>query len=161
MADDPKKTGKQGDERADVRARPPLGDVGQAAPSKDSHSLRVLIADDDRDTVLTLATVLREEGHEVRCVYSGSTVFEAVKEFDPQAVIVDIKMPGLDGYDVARGLRTEYGEKVLLIGISGIYKKDADRVVAGLVGFDHFLLKPYLASEVLKLLETLRTPRII
>jgi DNA-binding response OmpR family regulator len=144
-----------------VRSGLPLGDDGQAAPSKDSDSLRVLIADDDRDTVLTLATVLREEGHEVRCVHSGSAVLEAVKEFDPQAVVVDIKMPGLDGYDVARVLRTEYGEKVLLIGISGIYKKDADRVVAGLVGFDHFLLKPYLASELLQLLETLRRPRIM
>jgi two-component system, sensor histidine kinase len=143
-----------------VRAPLPLGDEGHAAPSKDSESLRVLVADDDRDTALTLATVLRDEGHEVRCVYSGSAVLEAVKQFDPHAVVVDIKMPGLDGYDVARGLRTKYGEKVLLIGISGIYKKDSDRVVAGLVGFDHFLVKPYLASEVLKLLETLRRPRM-
>jgi CheY-like chemotaxis protein len=143
-----------------VRARLPLGQEGQADPSKGSDSLRVLIADDDRDTVLTLATVLRDEGHEVRCVYSGSTVLEAVTEFDPHAVLLDIKMPGLDGYDVARGLRTKYGEKVLLIGISGIYKKDSDRVLAGLVGFDHYLVKPYLATEVLKLLETLRKPRI-
>jgi DNA-binding response OmpR family regulator len=143
-----------------IRARLPWGQEGQADPSKGSDSLRVLIADDDRDTVLTLATVLRDEGHEVRCVYSGSTVLETVREFDPHAVVVDIKMPGLDGYDVARGLRTKYGEKVLLIGISGVYKKGSDRVLAGLVGFDHYLVKPYLASEVLELLETLRKPRI-
>jgi DNA-binding response OmpR family regulator len=96
----------------------------------------------------------------VRGVHSGSAVLETVRQFAPHAVVVDISMPGLNGYDVARGLRAKYGEKVLLIGISGIYKKGSDRVLAGLVGFDHFLLNPYLASEVLELLETLRRPRI-
>jgi len=136
------------------------GAPSKSAPAKSFDSLRVLIADDDRDTVLTLAMLLRDEGHEVRCVYSGSTVLEAVRQFDPHAALVDINMPGLDGFDVARGLRTKYGEKVLLIGISGVYKKGSDRVLAGLVGFDHYLVKPYLASEVLELLETLSKPRI-
>jgi DNA-binding response OmpR family regulator len=104
------------------------------------------VADDDPDTVLTLATVLRDEGHEVRGVYSGSAVLETVRQFAPHAVVVDISMPGLDGYDVARGLRTKYGEKVLLIGISGVYKKGSDRVLAGLVGFDHYLV-PVLFRE--------------
>jgi DNA-binding response OmpR family regulator len=138
----------------------PLGHEVQADPSLGSDSLRVLIADDDPDTVLSLAMVLRDEGYEVRGVYSGSAVLETVRQFAPHAVVVDISMPGLNGYDVARGLRTKYGEKVLLIGISGIYRKGSDHVLAGLVGFDHFLVKPYLASEVLELLETLRKPRI-
>jgi DNA-binding response OmpR family regulator len=138
----------------------PLGHEVQADPSKGSDSLRVLIADDDPDTVLSLAMVLRDEGHEVRGVNSGSAVLETVRQFAPHAVVVDISMPGLNGYDVARSLRTDYGQRVLLIGISGIYKKGSDRVLAGLVGFDHFLVKPYLASEVLELLETLRKPRI-
>jgi DNA-binding response OmpR family regulator len=138
----------------------PQGHEVQADPSKGSDSLRVLIADDDPDTVLSLAMVLRDEGHEVQGVNSGSAVLETVRQFAPHAVVVDISMPGLNGYDVARSLRTDYGQKVLLIGISGIYKKGSDRVLAGLVGFDHFLVKPYLASEVLELLETLRKPRI-
>ena len=83
-----------------------------------------------------------------------------MKQFAPHAVLVDINMPGLNGYDVAKSLRTDYGHKVLVIGISGVYKKDSDRVLAGLVGIDHYLVKPYLASEVLELLETLRKPRI-
>ena len=144
-----------------VRARLPAGHDGEADPSQGANALRVLIADDDPDTVLTLETLLRHEGHEVQSVYSGSAVLEAAREFQPHAVLLDISMPGLNGYDVASSLRTlDEGHKVLLIGISGIYKKDSDRVVAGLSGFNHFLVKPYLASEVLKLLETLRTPRI-
>ena len=144
-----------------VRARVPAGHEGQADPSQAANALRVLVADDDSDTVLTLETVLRHEGHEVRSVYSGSAVLDAAKQFQPHAVLLDISMPDLNGYDVASSLRTlDDGHKVLLIGISGIYKKDADRVLAGLSGFDHFLVKPYLASEVLELLETLRTPRI-
>jgi DNA-binding response OmpR family regulator len=121
------------------------------------RSLRVLIADDDPDTVLTLEIVLRDEGHEVRGVYRGSDVLTAVRRFAPHAIIVDINMPDLDGYDVARAIRTRNGN-VLLIAISGVYKAGPDRMLAGMVGFDHFLPKPYAASDVLRLLEPLRTP---
>jgi DNA-binding response OmpR family regulator len=135
----------------------PLSQDEQTAHDNGARSLRVLIADDDRDTVLTLAMVLRDEGHEVRGVYSGVDVLRAVRQFAPHAVVVDINMPDLSGYDVARAIRTRNGN-VLLIAISGVYKRDPDKILAGIVGFDHFLPKPYQASDVLKLLEPLRTP---
>jgi DNA-binding response OmpR family regulator len=135
----------------------PLSHNEQAALVKGARSLRVLIADDDRDTVLTLAMVLRDEGHEVRGVYGGGDVLGAVRQFAPHVVIIDINMPDLSGYDVARAIRTR-NANVLLIAISGVYKKDPDKMLAGIVGFDHFLPKPYQASEILKLLEPLRTP---
>jgi DNA-binding response OmpR family regulator len=135
----------------------PLSHNGQAAQVKKPRSLRILIADDDRDTVLTLAMVLGDEGHEVRGVYGGADVLRAVRQFAPHAVIVDINMPDLNGYDVARAIRTR-NANVLLIAISGVYKRDPDKLLAGIVGFDHFLPKPYQASDVLKLLEPLRTP---
>jgi CheY-like chemotaxis protein len=134
-----------------------LSNNEQSPRAKGARSLRVLVADDDRDTVLTLALVLREEGHEVRGVYSGGDVLGAIRQFAPHAVVVDIHMPVLSGYDVARAIRTR-NANVLLIGISGVYKKDPDKLLAGMVGFDHFLTKPYRASDVLKLLEPLRTP---
>jgi DNA-binding response OmpR family regulator len=134
----------------------PLNHNEQTAQVKGARSLRVLIADDDRDTVLTLAMVLRDEGHEVRGVYSGVDVLSAVRQFVPHAVVVDINMPDLDGYDVARAIRTR-NANVLLIAISGVYKGDPDKLLAGLVGFDHFLPKPYQTSDVLNLLEPLRT----
>jgi CheY-like chemotaxis protein len=89
-------------------------------------------------------------------VYSGGDVPRAVRQFAPHAVVVDINMPVLNGYDVARAIRTR-NRNVLLIAISGIYKKEPDKLLAGIVGFDHFLSKPYQASDVLKLLEPLRT----
>ncbi len=101
--------------------------------------------------------VLRDEGHEVRGVYGGGDVLGAVRQFAPHVVIIDINMPDLSGYDVARAIRTR-NANVLLIAISGVYKKDPDKMLAGIVGFDHFLPKPYQASEMLKLLEPLRTP---
>jgi DNA-binding response OmpR family regulator len=119
-------------------------------------SLRVLIADDDRDTVLTLEMVLRDEGHDVRGVYTGGEVLRAAREFAPHAIVVDINMPVITGYDVARAIRAR-NRNVLLIAISGVYTKDPDKLLAGIVGFDHFLPKPCHAGDVLKLLEPLRS----
>lgn len=131
------------------------GHEEQTAQVNGPGALRVLIADDDPDTVLTLEMVLRDEGHEVRGVYNGSEVLRAVRQFAPHAVVVDIHMPDLSGYDVARAIRTR-NANVLLIAISGVYKADPDKMLAGLAGFDHFLPKPYAAADVLKLLEPLR-----
>ena len=131
-------------------------DNAQAAQAAGARSLRILVADDDPDTVLTLEMVLRDEGHEVRGVYNGSDVLRTVRQFAPHAVVVDINMPDLNGYDVARAIRTR-NRNVLLIAISGVYKNDPDRMLAGMAGFDHFLPKPYETRDVLKLLEPLRT----
>jgi CheY-like chemotaxis protein len=128
----------------------------RTAQLKRAPSLRILIADDDRDTVLTLEMVLRDEGHEVVGVYTGGEVLRAVRQFAPHAVVVDINMPVLTGYDVARAIRAR-NRNVLLIAISGVYTKDPDRLLAGIVGFDHFLPKPCQVSDVLKLLEPLRS----
>ena len=135
----------------------PLSQNEQTAQQEGARTLRVLIADDDRDTVLTLAMVLRDEGYEVRGVYGGSEVLRAVRQFAPHAVVVDINMPDLSGYEVARAIRSR-NNNVLLIAISGIYKRDPDKMLAGIVGFDHFLPKPYQAGDVLKLLQPLRSP---
>jgi len=129
--------------------------IEQTAQATARRSLRVLVADDDPDTVLTLEMVLRDEGHEIRGVYRGSEVLMAVRQFVPHAIVVDIHMPDLNGYDVARAVRARNGN-VLLIAISGVYKADPDRMLAGMAGFDHFLSKPYQTSDVLRLLEPLR-----
>lgn len=131
----------------------------QSAPSPRPRQLRVLIADDDRDTVRTLMMVLRHEGNEVRGVYDGPAVISAMEDFQPHAAIVDVNMPGLSGYDVARRVRSKRGgERLLLVAISGIYKQGADRFMAHAAGFDHYLTKPYETSDVLKLLAPLRNP---
>jgi DNA-binding response OmpR family regulator len=127
----------------------------QTAQAIERRSLRVLVADDDADTVLTLEMVLRDEGHETRGVYRGTDVLRTVRQFVPDAVFLDIKMPDLNGYDVARAVRSKNGN-VLLIAISGVHKAEPDRLLAGMAGFDHFLSKPYQTTDVLRLLEPLR-----
>ena len=117
--------------------------------------LRVLIADDDRDMVATLAAIINDEGHQVREVYRGTEVMRLLEEFDADVALVDIGMPGMSGYDVAREVREKRGkERPLLIAITG-WHKASDRILAKLVGFDHHLAKPFETKDLLDLIEPL------
>ena len=100
-----------------------------------------------------LSAILCDEGHQVEGVYRGSDVLPAMRHFDPDAVVLDIKMPGMNGYDLARAIRERYGAlRPLLIAISGHYKRGADKVLAQLVGFDYFFPKPCDPDALVKLL---------
>jgi CheY-like chemotaxis protein len=127
-----------------------------ASARKTSRPLRILVADDERDSVSMLAIILQDEGHEVREVYRGAEVLRLARDFKPDAVLLDIGMPGMSGYDVARELRQEYGEGKgpLLIAVTG-WKQSSDRILAKLAGFDHHLAKPFESEALLKLLEPL------
>ena len=134
-------------------------DSDDCAPPATRGALRILVADDDHDAALTLALLLKDEGHDVRTIHSGRTVIGAVIIFDPDVVILDIHMPGQSGWEAAKAIR-ERGQpgRPVLIGISGRYK---DRVAARLseiAGFDHYLLKPYDPGKLLALLAPLRLP---
>ena len=74
-----------------------------------ARPLRVLVVDDDRDTVLTLMALLREEGHDTKGVHSGRHAVQAVRDFDADAVIMDIAMPEKSGWDTAREIRDAIG----------------------------------------------------
>jgi CheY-like chemotaxis protein len=114
-----------------------------------------LIADDERDQVVTLAAILNDEGHDVREVYRGTEVLRMIADFDPDVALVDIGMPGMTGYDVAREVREHYGKgRPLLIAVTG-WKKPSDRILAQLAGFDHHLPKPFESHQLLELLEPL------
>jgi two-component system, OmpR family, response regulator len=120
--------------------------------------LRVLIADDDRDTAMMLAMVLRDDGDEVHTTLRGDEVLEACRLLRPDVVIVDINMPGMSGYAIARELRERHGALApLLIAISGVWTGSSDRLLGTAVGFDHYLLKPCEPKEVLRLMEPLRS----
>ena len=114
----------------------------------------MLIADDDRDMVATLAAIINDEGHQVREVYRGTEVMRLLEEFDADVALVDIGMPGMSGYDVAREVRETHDKRPMLIAITG-WKKPSDRILARLVGFDHHLPKPFEARELLDLLDPL------
>lgn len=105
--------------------------------------LTILVADDDRDTVETLAALLTDEGHLVHAVTSGALVEEAVRRFKPQVCILDIEMPGKNGYALVQEILARSDlPKPLMIAISGVWKSQTDRMLAEVVGFDHFFAKP-------------------
>lgn len=119
--------------------------------------LRILIADDDRDTATMLALVLRDEGNEVQVVLRGDEALEVGRLFRPDVLIADINMPGESGYAIARELRQRHGSLApLMIAISGVWTKASDRSVGQAVGFDHYLVKPADPKEVIALIERLR-----
>lgn len=139
----------------------------RAAPATDEgtatghwRSLRLVVADDDKDTVNTLAAILEDEGHKVRAVYEATEVMSAVRRFEPDAIILDIAMPGMSGYDIVKTIRTQFiTYRPVVIAISGVYRKPMDVLLSQAVGFDHHLTKPVHPDEVLNLLAPLaRSP---
>jgi len=122
--------------------------------------LRVLVADDNRDTVLTLAALLQSEGHEVRCAYKGTEVMRIAHLHRFDAVILDIEMPEMSGYAIAQELRTLYygAAPPLLIAISGKWNKPSEKLLAQAVGFDHHLEKPCDPNLLLELLKPRALP---
>jgi DNA-binding response OmpR family regulator len=123
------------------------------------RSLRILVADDERDTVLTLAMILRDEGHEVQGVYTGSGVLPLMREFDPDVALLDIALPEKSGFELAKEIRKRpRGQRVLLIGISGQYKLGSDKILADITGFDHYLVKPFDPAALLALIAPLTSP---
>ena len=128
----------------------------QREPNAVPRALRILLADDDRDAAFTMMMVLREEGHDVKAVYAARSVMGMVIDFQPDAVILDINMPDMSGWQLARIIRELRTRPPMLIGISGHYTTGADKILSQLTGFDHYLLKPCLPSDVLRLLQPLR-----
>ena len=119
--------------------------------------LRILIADDERDIANTLALLLRDEGHEVHTALRGDEVLDACRLLRPEVVIMDINMPGMSGYAVAKELRERHGPLApLLIAISGVWTQTADAALGKAIGFDHFVMKPCEPRQLLRLLEPLR-----
>ncbi|HKV54797.1 MAG TPA: response regulator [Candidatus Binataceae bacterium] len=109
---------------------------------------RVLIVDDNQDAVEALALLLEAQGHEVRKAFQSATALEIAAHFEPEVAIVDLGLPGMNGYELARLLR-ERSAAILLIALSGrpIAPNDERRGV-----FGHALMKPLDFAELQKLL---------
>src|SRR5262249_50417338 len=100
------------------------------------------IADDNNDSADILAKLLELEGHEVHAVYSGTAAFAEIDSFLPQIAILDIGMPDLNGYELARLIRAKpYGKTMFLIALTGWGQADDQRRAAE-AGFNRHLIKP-------------------
>ncbi|HMN78840.1 MAG TPA: ATP-binding protein, partial [Burkholderiaceae bacterium] len=120
--------------------------AAQAAPAatvnRPAHLHRVLVIDDNLDAAETLAMLLEIDGHEVRKLHDGSQVIDEVRRFAPRVVLLDLGLPGRDGFDIARELRACSDlRQPVLIAITG-YGQESDRRRSRESGFDHHFVKP-------------------
>ena len=121
-----------------------------------SRTLRVLVVDDNVDTVLGLSLLLKAQGHDVQTAYSGHDVVRIAAEFHPQVIMLDIGLPGLNGYEVAKTIRAQPdGKNILLIALTG-YGQDSDRRTSTEAGFDHHLVKPAKFEQLLQILASVK-----
>jgi PAS domain S-box-containing protein len=123
-----------------------------------STGLRLLVVDDNQDAADSLAMLLRLQNHEVRVVHNGLAALELARDYRPELVFLDIGMPGMDGYEVARRLRQQSGlENVFLAAVSG-WGQVEDRRRSAEAGFDHHLVKPVEPKVLDELLAGLTKP---
>jgi signal transduction histidine kinase len=114
---------------------------GAGAYAAAAAPVRVLVADDNRDAADSLKRILALYGHEVEVAYDGPSALRIGEKFRPRVAVLDIGMPGADGYAVARAMRRQQGKNVTLVALTG-WGKDADRRRALESGFDYHLVKP-------------------
>jgi PAS domain S-box-containing protein len=130
----------------------PKAPVHVEAPPSRAARRRVLIADDNRDGAESLAILLRVDGHDVSVVHDGAAALTALEHLRPEVALLDIGMPGLNGYEVAeRVRRSALGNSVILVAITG-WGQDSDKARAFEAGFDHHFTKPIEPDRITALL---------
>ena len=127
--------------------------VGENGVAVSSIHRRILIVDDNHDAADSLGMLLELDGHDIRLAYSGREGLEVIHDFKPDAVLLDIGLPELDGYEVARRLRSSSLNGMLIIAISG-YGTEQDRQISREAGFDYHLTKPVEFKRLKELLNT-------
>jgi CheY-like chemotaxis protein len=118
---------------------------------------RILVVDDNRDAADSLAKLIRSFGHEVKTVYDGGAALDEATTFQPDMALVDIGMPGLDGYETVTQLRQRRGNVHLIVVAVTAWTSDEDKQRAYDCGFDLHVAKP-MSVEKLKELMLLLDP---
>jgi len=136
------------------------GDGRASAATEDAPPVRrrILVADDNADALQTLATVLELGGHEVFSAPNGSLALESAERHLPEVALLDIGMPLLDGYEVARRIRAQaWGKRIILVALTG-WGQESDRRRSQEAGFDSHLVKPLDLAKLTQLLSRLPAP---
>jgi PAS domain S-box-containing protein len=116
---------------------------------------RILIADDNQDAAETLSMLLQMDGHDVKIVHDGRAAVSAFRAFKPEIALLDIGMPELNGYEVARLVREdEFGQAVTLIAVTG-WGQERDKERALTAGFNHHFTKPLEPDRINEILRSL------
>jgi CheY-like chemotaxis protein len=133
-------------------AQAQVSDAAEAAPAS---RRRLLVVDDNRDFATMLTALFEIMGHDVRTAYDGPAAISLAADYRPDAVFLDIGLPGMSGYEVARKLRDSPAlVRTTLIAFTG-YGQDDDRRRVREAGFDHHLVKPADAAQLAKIIDSL------
>ncbi len=111
----------------------------------------ILIVDDNKYAALALGKLLERDGHTVEIAYDGEAALRMAHQSPPDAVVLDISLPGRSGYEIARLLRQTMQSPALLIALTG-HGQEEDRLMAREAGFDHHITKPVLSAEIEELI---------
>jgi CheY-like chemotaxis protein len=131
-------------------------DVAVDVQRHDAIGVCIMIVDDNLDAAASLAELLQAHGHQVSVQSHPFEAIAAVRQDPPQAFILDIGLPEMDGYELARRLRAEPGgETALFIALTG-YGQAHDRILSKSAGFDHHFVKPMDAEKLRPVLATVR-----
>jgi signal transduction histidine kinase/ActR/RegA family two-component response regulator len=121
------------------------------AAGVDGRKMKALVVDDNQDAADSLAALLEIDGFDVRTVYDGAAAIEATAQSQPDMIIMDLGMPGMDGYETARAIRQRPGaERILMLALTGWGQSDARRRTME-AGFDHHLVKPVELEQIIRL----------
>jgi len=132
---------------------------GGVAPARAHPSRRVLVVDDNLDGAESLAMLLELEGHEAHVAHDGLSAISSAERLAPDAVLLDIGLPGMNGYEVCRRLReTPWGQRLTIVALTG-WGQEEDRRRSKAAGFDTHLVKPVDSELLLKLLADVSGPR--
>jgi CheY-like chemotaxis protein len=133
--------------------RLPLGKTGEVSPEPPATAsvvlpiLRILVIEDNADSREMLRSILELEGHRVEVAEDGTAGLEAARSFRPDVAVIDIGLPGLDGYEVGRRIRSDLGLSASLIALTG-YGQAEDRRRSEDAGFDAHLVKPVTPEQI-------------
>jgi len=137
-----------------------LGAVSSPAGSLSQNPLRILVIDDNIDVAQTVGWMLETIGHEYRLIHEGKRAVEAARAFRPDAVLLDIGMPDMDGYAVCEALRAESLLKNTVVIAQTGWGRDRDRSTSRQAGFDHHLVKPVSLEALEQLLSAIADNRV-
>ena len=132
-----------------------------AAEPGAAASYRVLVVDDNVDAAKMTQVFLQARGHDVRCAFDGSSALGLAREFEPQLVLLDIAMPGMDGYEVLSRLREQPGTRQAVVAAVTGYASEAGRERLKQLGLNHYLVKPAAPQALLALIASLAAPQDI
>jgi CheY-like chemotaxis protein len=133
-------------------AEPAQAAAPQPPAPHNAPARRILIVDDNRAWVDSLAVVLRSQGHTVYTAYGGRRAVEIAEDLKPDVVILDIEMPEVSGYEAARQLRRRLSRhRPTLIALT-VWSDDMDKALAREAGFDHHLSKPMAFDDLVRIL---------